>query len=144
MVAQAPTSTDRFADDPRWELISREPYPLLIGGELRLAADGATFDAVSPRDERTVAQIAAAGPRDVDAAVSAARAAVDSGPWGATTARERSRVLERIAAMLEEHADEIAFLESVDAGKPIGSVHYSDIEHQPRRAALLRRSGAGT
>ena len=127
MVAQAPTSTDRFADDPRWELISREPYPLLIGGELRAAADGATFDAVSPRDERTLAQIAAAGPRDVEAAVAAARAAVDSGPWGTTTARERSQVLERIASMLEEHADEIAFLESVDAGKPIGSVHYSDI-----------------
>jgi acyl-CoA reductase-like NAD-dependent aldehyde dehydrogenase len=125
----APTTpgTDRFADDERWQLISREPYPLLIGGELRPAADGRTFDAVSPRDERTIAQIAFAGPDDVEAAVAAARAAVDDGPWGTTTARERSRILERMADTLAAHADEIAFLEAVDAGKPIGSVHYSDI-----------------
>lgn len=127
MVAQAPTGTDRFADDERWRLIGGDPYPLLIGGDLRQAADGATFDAVSPRDGRVIARIAFAGPPDVDAAVSAARAAVDSGPWGTSTARERSRVLERIAAVLAAHADEIAFCESVDAGKPIGSVHYSDM-----------------
>jgi betaine-aldehyde dehydrogenase len=132
MVATPSTATqadaaDRFATDPRWSLISHEPYPLLIGGELRHAADGRTFDAVSPRDERAIARIALAGERDVDAAVSSARAAVDDGPWRRSTARERARVLERMAETLGAHADEIAFLESVDAGKPIASVHYSDI-----------------
>ncbi|MCC6618636.1 MAG: hypothetical protein IT341_06315, partial [Chloroflexi bacterium] len=76
MAATAPTTVDRFADDLRWGLIAGAPYPLLIGGELRQAAGGATFDAVSPRDNRTVATIALAGAEDVSAAVAAARAAV--------------------------------------------------------------------
>jgi len=127
MAATAPTTVDRFADDPRWGLIAGAPYRLLIGGELRQAAGGATFDAVSPRDNRTVATIALAGAEDVSAAVAAARAAVESGPWGRSTGRERARALGSIAATLQAHADELAFLESVDAGKPISSVHYSDI-----------------
>lgn len=127
MAATAPTTVDRFADDPRWSLIDSAPYPLLIGGELRPAADGATFDAVSPRDDRAVASIALAGPADVAAAASAARAAVDSGPWGRSTGRDRAKALAAIADTFAAHADELAFLESVDAGKPISSVHYSDI-----------------
>ena len=87
MAATAPTRTDPYADDPRWSLVSTTPYPLLIDGELRQAADGATFDAVSPRDERAIAQVALAGPGDVAAAVAAARRAVDDGPWGRSTGR---------------------------------------------------------
>lgn len=127
MAATAPTTIDRYADDPRWSLISSAPYPLLIGGELRPAAGGATFDAVSPRTDRAVASIALAGAADVAAAVAAARAAVDAGPWGRSTGRERAKALTAIAATLEAHADELAFFEAVDAGKPISSVHYSDI-----------------
>ncbi len=127
MAATAPPTTDRFADDPRWQLVSAEPYPLLIAGELRPAADGATFDAISPRDDRAVAQVALASADDVAAAVTAARAAVDSGPWGRSTGRERGKALHAIATTLESHADELAFLEAIDSGKPIGSVHYSDI-----------------
>ncbi|HWP63536.1 MAG TPA: aldehyde dehydrogenase family protein [Candidatus Binatia bacterium] len=118
---------DPFADDPRWALVSRDPYPLLVGGRLTLAADGATFPAISPRNDRPVATIAQAGPTEVDAAVRAARAAVDEGPWGRTTARDRGRVLLRIADLLERHADELAFLEAIDAGKPITSVRESDL-----------------
>ncbi|HET9878429.1 MAG TPA: aldehyde dehydrogenase family protein [Candidatus Limnocylindria bacterium] len=127
MAATAPTRTDPYADDPRWSLVSTTPYPLLIDGELRQASDGATFDAVSPRDERVLAQVAQAGPSDVAAAVAAARRAVDEGPWGRSTGRERARALTAIADALEAHADELAFLEAVDSGKPISSVHYSDI-----------------
>lgn len=127
MATTAPLRGDPFAGDPRWGLVSPDPYPLLIGGTLREAADGATFDAVSPRDERTVARIALAGAADVAAAVAAARAAVDGGPWSRATGRERAKALTAIAATLEAHADELAFLEAIDAGKPIGSVHYSDI-----------------
>ena len=68
-------------EDPRWSAIDTEPYGLLIGGRITPSASGATFPAVSPRDDRVVAQIAEAGAADVDAAVSAARAAVDEGPW---------------------------------------------------------------
>lgn len=122
-----PEAVDRFAADPRWELVRREPYRLLIGGRLAEAVDGATFPAISPRNDRPIASIAQAGPADVDAAVRSARAAVDEGPWGRTTARDRGRALLRIADLLERHADELAFLEAIDAGKPITSVHESDL-----------------
>jgi len=115
------------AADPRWSFISKDPYPLLIGGELRQARDGAVFASISPRDNQPIAKIAQAGAADVDDAVVAARAAVHGGPWGRTTAKERAAALLRIADLIERHADELAFLESVDAGKPIGSVHYSDL-----------------
>ncbi len=113
--------------DPRWSLVSAEPYPLLIGGRLVRAADSAVFAAISPRDDRPVARIAQAGAADVAAAASAARAAVDEGPWGRTTARDRAAALLRIADLIERHSDELAFLETIDAGKPISSVHYSDL-----------------
>ena len=115
------------AADPRWSLVSPEPYPLLIGGKLVPAADGAVFPAISPRDDAPVARIAQAGASDVVAAVTAARAAFDDGPWGRTTARDRGAALLRIATLIEGHADELAFLETIDAGKPISSVHYSDL-----------------
>jgi acyl-CoA reductase-like NAD-dependent aldehyde dehydrogenase len=116
-----------LAADPRWGLISADPYPLLIDGKLVQAADGAVFPSISPRDDRPVARIAQAGAADIDAAVTAARRAVDEGPWGRMSAKERGAYLFRIADLMEAHADELAFLESVDAGKPISSVHYSDM-----------------
>jgi acyl-CoA reductase-like NAD-dependent aldehyde dehydrogenase len=116
-----------ISTDPRWSLVSSEPYPLLIGGELVPAADGAVFPAISPRDDQPVAKIAQAGAPDVAAAAKAARDAFDEGPWGRTTARDRGAALLRIADLIEGHKDELAFLESIDAGKPISSVHYSDL-----------------
>ncbi|HEX5591344.1 MAG TPA: aldehyde dehydrogenase family protein [Candidatus Limnocylindrales bacterium] len=113
--------------DARWSLISAEPYQLLIGGRLVPARDGAVFPSISPRDNQPIAKIAQAGTADVADAVAAARAAVDEGPWGRTTAKDRGAALLRIADLVERHADELAFLESVDAGKPISSVHYSDL-----------------
>jgi len=115
------------ATDPRWSLISKDPYRLLIGGRLVPARDDAVFASISPRDNQPIATIAQAGVADVADAVAAARAAVDVGPWGRTTARDRGAALLRIADQIEQHADELAFLESVDAGKPISSVHYSDL-----------------
>lgn len=115
------------AADPRWSLISKDPYRLLIGGRLVPARDGAVFPSISPRDNQPIAKIAQAGVADVADAVTAARAAFDEGPWGRTTAKDRTVFLLRIADLLERHADELAFLETVDAGKPISSVHYSDI-----------------
>ncbi|HSO30392.1 MAG TPA: aldehyde dehydrogenase family protein [Candidatus Sulfomarinibacteraceae bacterium] len=113
--------------DPRWSFIRGEPYPLLIGGRLVPSRDGAAFASISPRDNQPIAKIAQAGPADVADAVAAARTAVDSGPWSRTTAKDRAAALLRIADLVERHADELAFLESVDAGKPISSVHYSDL-----------------
>jgi acyl-CoA reductase-like NAD-dependent aldehyde dehydrogenase len=122
MVAQAQPTTDS-----RWAWISEQVYPLLIDGALVGATGESAFPAVSPRDNRAVARIAQASAADVALAVAAARRAIDDGPWGRTTAKDRGVHLLRIADLIEQHADELAFLESVDAGKPISSVHYSDI-----------------
>ena len=122
MVAQAQPTTDS-----RWAWISEQVYPLLIDGALVGATGESAFPAVSPRDNRAVARIAQASAADVALAVAAARRAIDDGPWGRTTAKDRGVHLLRIADLIEQHADELAFLESVDAGKPISSVGYSDI-----------------
>ena len=123
----APGQATDFPGDERWSWISPEPYPLLIGGQLVQARDGNAFPSISPRDNRAIARIAQAGHADVTAAVDAARLAFDEGPWGRSTAKDRGAALLRIADLIERHADELAFLESVDAGKPISSVHYSDL-----------------
>ena len=99
---------------------------LLIGNEWRDAASGATMEIVNPATEETIATVAAAGQADVDAAVQAARAAFN-GPWGALSARERGRLVSRLADRLMEKADEIARLETLHNGKPISEARHVEI-----------------
>ena len=99
---------------------------LLIGNEWRDAASGATMDILNPATEETIATVAAAGQADVDAAVQAARAAFN-GPWGALSARERGRLVSRLADRLMEKADEIARLETLHNGKPISEARHVEI-----------------
>jgi acyl-CoA reductase-like NAD-dependent aldehyde dehydrogenase len=91
---------------------------LLINNEWCDAASGTTMDVVNPATEEVIASVAAAGKSDVDAAVAAARAAFD-GPWGRMSARERGRLVSRLADRLMERADEVARLETLHNGKPI-------------------------
>ncbi len=91
---------------------------LFINGEWRDAANGKTLDVVNPATEEVIACVASAGQSDVDAAVAAARAALD-GPWGRLSARERGRLIWKIGEKLIEKADEIARLETLHNGKPI-------------------------
>ena len=91
---------------------------LLINNEWLDAAGGKTMDVVNPATEEVIAAVASAGKSDVDAAVAAARAAFD-GPWGRMSARERGRLVSRLADRLMERADEVARLETLHNGKPI-------------------------
>jgi aldehyde dehydrogenase (NAD+) len=91
---------------------------LLINNEWRPAASGKTMDVVNPATEEVIASVASAGVPDVDAAVAAARAALD-GPWGKMSARERGRLVSRLADRLMEKVDEVARLETIHNGKPI-------------------------
>ena len=91
---------------------------LLIGGAWRGAAGGVTLALENPSDGSELARIARGGAADVDAAVQAARAALD-GPWGALTAAERGRILARIGVAVAAQADELARLEALDVGKPV-------------------------
>jgi len=91
---------------------------LFINGEWRDSASGRTLDVVNPATEETIATVASAERADVDAAVAAARAALD-GPWGALSARDRGRLIWKIGEKLMEKADELARLETLHNGKPI-------------------------
>jgi acyl-CoA reductase-like NAD-dependent aldehyde dehydrogenase len=91
---------------------------LLINNEWRPAASGGRMEVVNPATEDVVAAVASAGGADLDAAVDAARAAL-AGPWGSMSARERGRLVSRLADRLMEKADDVARLETLHNGKPI-------------------------
>jgi aldehyde dehydrogenase (NAD+) len=92
---------------------------LLIGGVWRGAASGATLMLENPSDGSALATIARGAAADIDAAVGAARAALDAGDWGRCSAAERGRVLARIGLAVAAQADELARLEALDVGKPL-------------------------
>jgi acyl-CoA reductase-like NAD-dependent aldehyde dehydrogenase len=93
-------------------------YGLFIGGEFVESEDGSPFKTVNPATEEVLAEVTAAGPRDVDRAVRAAREAYDK-VWGPMPGHDRAKYLYRIARILQERARELAVLESLDNGKPI-------------------------
>ncbi len=91
---------------------------VFINGEWRPAASGRQIDVVNPATEEVVASVAGAGREDLDAAVAAARDALN-GPWGAMSARERGRLVWKIGERILACADELARLETIHNGKPI-------------------------
>ncbi|MEU5099915.1 aldehyde dehydrogenase [Streptomyces sp. NPDC020996] len=94
------------------------PTRLFIDGEFVDAASGATFDCVSPRNGTVIAEVAEGDETDVERAVAAARAAFEDGRWARRSPRERRIVLQRLARLVEEHAEELALIEAIDMGKP--------------------------
>jgi aldehyde dehydrogenase (NAD+) len=95
-----------------------EQKHLLINNEWRPSSSGETMEVINPATEEIIAAVAAADGRDVDAAVAAARAAFD-GPWGKMSARERGRLVRKLADRLLERADDVSRLETLHNGKPI-------------------------
>jgi 5-carboxymethyl-2-hydroxymuconic-semialdehyde dehydrogenase len=93
-----------------------------IGGAHTPSADGATFDVADPVTNQPYASVAAAGPGDIDRAVTAARTAFTEGPWPHLAARERARILNKIADGIEARAARIAGLETFDTGLPVTQV----------------------
>ena len=116
--APAPESRDVVSIQPE--------YGLFVAGTFAPAADGRTFATVNPATEEPLAQVAAAGPADVDAAVTAARTAYEQ-VWKSMPGSERAKYLYRIARQLQERAREFAVLESLDNGKPIKESRDVDI-----------------
>jgi 4-(gamma-glutamylamino)butanal dehydrogenase len=98
-----------------------------IDGAYRDAHDGRTFDCVSPIDGKLLAKVADSGAADVDAAVAAARRAFDARVWAGLNPRKRKSILLRWAASMREHRDELALLETLDAGKPIADTTSVDV-----------------
>jgi 5-carboxymethyl-2-hydroxymuconic-semialdehyde dehydrogenase len=94
-----------------------------INGSWLPSADGATFDVADPVSNEVYAQVAAGSGVDVDRAVAAAHAAFADGPWPGMPARQRARVLNRIADGIERLGDRIAELETFDTGLPVTQAH---------------------
>ena len=92
------------------------PTQLLIGGELRDAQEGRTFATFDPAHGGELAQVAQGTAADVDAAVTAAREALN-GAWMKTSPAKRARALNRLAQLLDERTDELAELDSRNVGK---------------------------
>lgn len=101
-------------------------HQLLIDGRPVAALSGRTFETLDPATEDVIAVVAEADQHDVDLAVAAARRALE-GPWGRMRAADRGRILNKLADLIEQHGEEIAALESRDAGKPISAVLRQDL-----------------
>ena len=91
-------------------------YQLFINGQWRRAATGATLLSIDPSTGLPLTRIADAGSEDVDAAVAAARAAFEEGPWARSSPADRMRALLRLADLVRRHEEELATLESLDVG----------------------------
>jgi aldehyde dehydrogenase (NAD+) len=102
------------------------PHELLIGGERTPAADGRTFATIDPSTGQEIAQVAHGGTEDVDRAVKAARAAFE-GEWAKLAPAQRGLAMLKLADLVEAHADELAELESLDNGKPVGLAKMVDV-----------------
>ncbi|KAK4774168.1 hypothetical protein SAY87_029187 [Trapa incisa] len=90
---------------------------LFINGEFVDSIKGRTFETVDPRNGEVIATVAEGEKEDVDAAVKAARRAFDHGPWPRMPGSQRSRLMVKFAELVEQHVEELAALDCVDAGK---------------------------
>ncbi|MEI6357571.1 MAG: aldehyde dehydrogenase family protein [Verrucomicrobiota bacterium] len=100
---------------------------MLINGQWVAAASGETFPTVDPATGEVICRVPAGDKADIDAAVKAARAAFETGPWRRLTASERGRLLWKLADLLEENLEEFARLDSLDNGKPLAVARAADV-----------------
>jgi acyl-CoA reductase-like NAD-dependent aldehyde dehydrogenase len=100
---------------------------LVIGGQAVPAADGRTLAVINPATGAVLAEAACGGAADIDRAVASAKAAWDDGRWRHMVPRERMAVMRRFADLVEENAAELALLETLSMGKPIGDALAIDL-----------------
>lgn len=101
-------------------------YQLFIDGKWVDAESGKTFETPNPSTGETLAEVAEGDKADIDKAVAAARRAYE-GKWSKMSARDRGRLLYKLSQVIEQHAGELAALETADNGKPIRESTYIDI-----------------
>jgi 2-formylbenzoate dehydrogenase len=100
-------------------------WKMLLGGKLSAAEGGSTYESVNPATGELIAEVPDATAADVADAVAAAKAAAPG--WAATAVPERARMIREAASLIEEHADELAFLDAIDSGNPITAMR-SDVD----------------
>ncbi|XP_025060672.1 mitochondrial 10-formyltetrahydrofolate dehydrogenase isoform X3 [Alligator sinensis] len=92
------------------------PYQCFINGQFMDAEDGKTYATINPTDGSIIAKVSYASVEDVDKAVAAAKDAFENGEWGKMNARERGRLIYRLADLMEKHQEELATIETIDSG----------------------------
>ena len=105
----------------------QEKYGLFINGQWQPASDGKTFKSYNPANGELLAECAQATDADLDLAVDSAWKAWDS--WKQTTPAERAKILNRIADIIDENAEHLAMVETLDNGKPIRETMAIDIPY---------------
>jgi betaine-aldehyde dehydrogenase len=111
-------------------------HQLFIDGQFVDAESGETLATLNPHDNSPIAEVAMAGPADIDKAVAAATRAFPA--WSRMAAADRGRILLRLADLIEANTEELARLESLDTGHPLRDSRNLDV---PRTAACFRYFG---
>ncbi|KAL3368364.1 hypothetical protein AABB24_009305 [Solanum stoloniferum] len=128
-------STAAALEEPIKPTVNVDHTKLFINGQFVDSASGKTFPTLDPRTGEVIAHIAEGDAEDINRAVAAARKAFDEGPWPRMTAYERSKILLRLADLIEKHNDQIATLETWDTGKPYAQAAKIEV---PMVVRLLR------
>jgi len=114
------------------------PNKLFIDGKSVDAASGKSFDCINPGTGQVIAQSAEGDAEDINRAVAAARRAFDKGHWSNMAPKDRKKALIRMAELTDQHAEELPWLETPDAGNPIGDSLAVDV---PSSANCMRWYG---
>jgi acyl-CoA reductase-like NAD-dependent aldehyde dehydrogenase len=104
-----------------------KPQKLFIDGEWKDPSTNESYPTINPATEEAITEISKGGIKDVDAACKAARRAFDEGEWSKLEARDRERILWKMGELIDKNADELAYLETVDMGKPIRESRNVDV-----------------
>ncbi|XP_010254148.1 PREDICTED: aldehyde dehydrogenase family 2 member C4-like [Nelumbo nucifera] len=108
---------------------------LFINGEFVDSVSGKTFETIDPRTGEVIARVAQGDKEDVELAVKAAREAFDHGRWPRMPGSERGRIMMKLADLIDENIEELAALDTIDAGKLFSMGKAMDI---PGVSGLLR------
>ena len=100
---------------------------LYIGGKWVDTSSSKTFDVEDPATGKKLSSCAAGNSNDIDLAVKAAREAFDSGKWTGIPANEKGKIIWKIGDLIDNHAEELAQLESLDNGKPVAVAGAADV-----------------
>ncbi|XP_072002546.1 mitochondrial 10-formyltetrahydrofolate dehydrogenase isoform X1 [Engystomops pustulosus] len=92
------------------------PYQCFINGQFVDSDSGKTYETINPTDGSVLCKVSYCSVADVDKAVAAAKEAFENGEWGKMNARDRGRILYRLADLMEEHQEELATIEALDSG----------------------------
>ena len=112
-----------MSDTTNWQQRALDLKPksqLFIDGDYVDAASGKTFENFSPSDGHLICNVASGDSEDINRAVASAKKSYDSGIWRDMNPRDKKAIMLRWATLLGEHREELALLEAIDTGRPIG------------------------